>query len=369
MIKKLLLLLLLLSPLLLASCASSSQERQTFAICISVDPTDDGGIKLGLQAPKSGQSSQGGVTSDYEVLTASGKTLQEALGLMAASTPYPINFSQLRLCILRYELAATTELRPMLRYLEELPTMRPNATVMVSLGDALAVMEAHKPEFGMRLSTHLNILLRRLQAELLLPVSTLSDCVRLIGGGYGDPLLCVCAVNPKVKKENEQKESQSGGGSGGGGSGGSGGSQAAYAQGEPWNESLLPQDMIAGMLASSSSNPVEYLGSATVSDGRVSGLMSVDMTQVALRAKNEGTRRVAITPEGGVQLQLTMKKDSMLSVDADALKKALATLQALDCDALRFGEVAMRAFWTDAEWNAFDFVDKYRHAEVFVAEE
>lgn len=356
--KACLLALVLLSACALCACGYSSLERQTFAICMSVDRLEDGQIKLGLQAPKSGQSAEGGLTADYEVITATGDSPKEALRLLAATTPYPINFCQLRLVLLRYELAASAELRSLLRFLQELPTMRPNATVMVALGDAQAVMEAQTPEFGMRLSTHLNILLQRLQAQALLPMSTLSHCVQLIGSGYGDPLLCVCAVNPTLEQQ-QKKEQESDKGSSGGSS------QPAYAEGEPWNESLLPEDLLAGMLPRTSGNPVEYLGSATVSDGRVSGLLSASETQLVLRALNEAVKRVAISPSG-VQLQLLLDKDSVLDADRDKLGQAVKIVQALDCDALCFGEAALSAFVTDADWDAFAFHRQYKQAELAI---
>ena len=51
----------------------------------------------------------------------------------------------------------------------------------------------------------------------------------------------------------------------------------------PWAslgaDDLLPEDLLAGMLPRSSESPVEYLGSAAVSDGRVSGVLTARETQ------------------------------------------------------------------------------------------
>ncbi len=362
--KGLLAIVLIIAGAALCGCGYSALERQTFSICLSVDSTDDGRIKLGLQSPKNGKSTDTG-SSDYEVFSATGDTLADALRIMAATTPYPVNFSQLRLCYIRYEYAAKTEMRSVLRYLLELPSMRPDATVMIVLGDAFEAMQAQRPEFGMRMSTHLDILLSRMRDEQLMPNSSLSMCTRLIGSGFGDPLLCVCAVNPTLEPRTQNSEQKSDGSGGDGSGGGESGSAPAYAQGEPWSEHLLPDDLIAGMLPRTSGNPVEFLGSAAMSDGRVAGLLSVRQTQLVLRAAAEAQKFVQIQPDKPV-LRLILKQGSVLDAASDELAQAMRLLQELDSDALLFGQTAMREFTYDRDWNSYAFADRYKNAEIAV---
>lgn len=357
--------LLLLCPML-GACSYSYLERQVYPICMSVELDGDGRYQVGIQAP---QSSAEQATASYDILTATGGTLDDALRVLAASTPYPLNFCQLRLCLVGYGLAATTPLRPLLRTLFEMPTMRPDAYVMITLGSAAEVMSAQRPDFGMRLSTHLNLLFERLRQEDMLPDSTLSACVRELGDGRRDPLICICAVNSQLApKEGNHQGSSSGGGSGGdGGSGGGGGDSGspAFAVGEPWSNALLPEQIIAGMLPHSSVNPVEYLGSAAPSDGRVSGLLTAQETQVALRALREAEKRVAISGDS-LQLQLILSRDTELYDRRDVLAKVMEKLQALDCDALGFCGAASTAFYTDAEWQAYQFSRRYAQAECVI---
>ena len=359
--------LLLLCPAL-GACSYSYLERQVYPICMSVDLDDDGRYQVGIQAP---QSSAGQATASYDILTATGDSLDSALLVLAASTPYPLNFCQLRLCLISYDLAATTPLRPLLCTLFEMPTMRPDAYVMIALGSAAEVMSAQKPDFGMRLSTHLNLLFERLQQEDMLPDSTLSACVRELGDGRRDPLICICAANTQLTPQKDQQQgSSSGGGSGGGGdgggaSGGGGGGSPAIAVGEPWSNALLPEQILAGMLPHSSVNPVEYLGSAAPSDGRVSGLLTAQETQVALRALREAEKRVAISGDS-LQLQLILGRDTELYDRRDVLAKVMEKLQALDCDALGFCGAASTAFYTDAEWQAYQFSRRYSQAECVI---
>ena len=343
-------LLLFLLPFLTA-CSHSYLERQVYPICISIDYT--GGVyRVGLQAPQGGS----GANAAYDVLSATGETPTDALRVLAASIPYPLNFSQIRLCLLGYEMTATQPLRPLLRTLFELPTMRPNAFVMVAMGDAFEVMQAQKPDFGMRLSTHLNLLFERLRQEQTLPDSTLSTCVRELGDGRSDFLLCLCAVNPQLKNENQPSRQQQGD---------TGGSATVFSIGETWSDQLLPPDVMAGMLPRSSQNPVEYLGAAAVSDGRVSGTLTARETQLAVRTLSEAKLKVA--REGDrLQLQIHLPKEGELKTAAAELAGLLGKLQALRSDPLTFGCITSMGFTTDMEWQGYDFRARYPTAEVVI---
>lgn len=217
----------------------------------------------------------------------------------------------MRLCLLSYDLASTTHLRPLLRTLFEMPSMRPDAYVMVALGNAAEVMAAQKPDLGMRLSTHLNLLFEQLRQERMLPYSSLSSCVQELGDGKADPLVCICAINQNLVPEQDKSQGEASGGQQGGsdqsGGGGSGTDAAAFAGGEPWSGAMLPEDILAGLLPQTSVNPVEYLGSAAVSEGRVSGILTARETQIATLAMIEGRRAVAIDGEQ-LQLQLFCRK-------------------------------------------------------------
>lgn len=329
--------LLMLLPLF-TGCSHTYLERQVYPICLSIDLTAQGQYRIGLQAPRSNSGEQ----SAYEILTGTGDTPEDALRVLAASTPCPINFSQIRLCLLSYGLSSTTPLRPLLRVIFELPGMRPNAQVMVAQGSALEVMQAQKPDFGQRLSTHLNLLFERMQREQTLPDSSLSYCIRELSDGRSDLLLCLCAVNPRLDEQQEQ---------------------AAFAVGEPWSDQLLPENEMAGLLTRSGPNPVEYVGSAAVSDGQVCGMLSAQETQLAVRTLDEAERRVAL--EGDfIQLQVLLPRSSTL--DPQAVTALIQKLQAMHSDALRFGCEASTAFLTDEAWRMLRFDERYPLAAVVV---
>ena len=349
--KKIILLLLCLP--LLSSCSFVMIERQIYPICLSLDANDDGKFQVGVQAPRFSGSTTS--QASYDILTATGETIDDALRTLSASTPYPLNFSQIRLCLVGYRLAATTPLRPLLRKVMELPTMRPTAYVSISLGTALSVMQTQQPDFGMRLSTHLSLMLDRMRRSHLLPDSTLSYCVRELGDGRSDLIIGLCAVNrallPEEKEgkqqpQGEQKKS----------------STPAAAMGEPWTDAIVPPDLLAGILPHTSENPVEYLGAAAVSGGRVSGLLTADEVQLMLRLMEEAKCRVLIDGER-MQLQILVPEQSALAQNTEAIYSLVETLQALRSDALLFGCKASMQFLTDAAWEQFGFAQRYPSAE------
>lgn len=337
---------------LLTSCSFVTMERQIYPICMSIDRMDDGAYLIGVQAPRATQS-QG---ASYELIAAQGCSLEETLRMLSASTPYPLNFSQIRLCAIGYPLAASTELRPLLRTLLELPTMRPNAYVSIAMGKALTVLEKQQPDFGTRLSTHLSLLLTRAQGEHLLPDSTLASCVRELSDGRSDPLIGVCAVNARLLPEEKEGQRQPS-------TGGQQESSPAFALGEPWSDAPLPLDVLAGMIPHESQNPVEYQGAAAVSDGRVSGVLTADQTQLVLRLLSEADLRTAREGEQ-LQLQIWLHQKSPLLQEADAIRDVMAHLQALDCDPLLFGCRCSMGFSTRQAWDAYRFDRRYPQAEV-----
>lgn len=323
----------------LTGCSHTYLERQVYPICLSVDLNGEGQYEIALQAPKSSENAA------YDILSGTGSSPEDALRVLAASTPYPLNFSQIRLCLIEYSLAATTPLRPLLRTLFELPGMRPNAQVMIAQGKAQDVMQAQKPDFGQRLSTHLTILFERLKREQTLPDSSLSYCVRELGDGRSDMLLGLCAVNDALKPKPS--------------------AQPAFSVGEPWSDQLLPENEIAGLLSRTGPNPVEYIGSAAVSDGRVCGMLSGQETQLAVRVLLESERRVALG-ENTLQLQVKIKKGAALEGQEAAILTLVRKLQNLHSDALLFGCEASRAFYTDAAWQALRFRENYPSADAVV---
>lgn len=339
---------------MLTGCSFVTLERQIYPICMSVDVSQDGWM-VGVQAPRA----EAGGNASYEILSAAGDTFDHALRTLSASTPYPLHFGQIRLCLIGYPLAVKTEMRGLLRTLLELPSMRPDCYVSIALGSAMDVMQYQKPDFGMRLSTHLSLLLDRMQKEHLLPDSTLSACVREMSDGRSDMLIGVSALNRRLLPEENKTAPD----------GGSGGSQTeskpAFALGEPWSDALLPPDIMAGLVPHTSQNPVEYLGAAALSLRRVSGVLTADQVQLTLRLLQEASIRTKREGEA-LQLQILLPAESELAQNTDAIYGLMETLQALGSDPLLFGCRCSMSFASNAQWEQYDFRRRYPKAEVMV---
>lgn len=375
----LLLTLVLLPFALFSSCEKLAPERQAFAICMGLDVEDDGRFTLSVQIPenvKGDQSSgQGGKqtgTKGYSLFSVSADSFSDAYHLLEAVIPYPLHFGQLRLCVLGEKEAQSCDLSTLVRDLTRLPAVRRTAILAVTEGKAADLISAQAPDFGMRLSKHIDMTFQMLQMLGLSPATTLADCVRQIGRGRSDPLLTRCAINKELKKQNEQSQSGSGGGGGGSSQGGNAAAFAVTREPITWSESaqgmreLLPKDAETGKMERKGENPVELFGAAVVSGTRIIDTLSVRETQVYSIVRSQGRLRVHHAGEE-TQLQLLMPGEhASLLPEAEAL---LGKLQALRADAFGFGAVAATGFMTQDEWKKFDFISRYPTADIYVGAE
>lgn len=327
--------LILLCLPLLTGCGLGLLEREVYPLVISVDTDADGRCTVGIQAP---ESLADGAEPVYDVLSATGESPEEALSLLMASTPFPLNFCQVRLCLVGCDLASAQELRPLLHWLSGLPAMRPDAQVMIALGRAQEVMESQKPDFGMRLSNHLDLLLERLGREELLPEAPLSICVQRLADPLDDLLLGLCAVNETAAAQQKQQEAE-----------------------DAKPASALPQGAMAGLLPRQGQNPVEYLGSAVVARGRVQGTLDANQTRLMLKVSRLAQRRAALHPDG---LHLSLSLPDELKPRQQEIQQVLESLRQMGCDLLGFS--ARLPFQTDQQKAAFDYRSWFSVAQLAV---
>lgn len=347
-------------------CNASVMERQTFVLCVTFDIDKEDKLTIGVLTPKNGGGDEAGSVPEYTMFSASGDTVQQTFALLSDSSPSPINFSQLKLCVISYELAAKQELLPMLEWLNQIPDMRPTAVVTVALGNAKEIIQAQKPDFGMRMSIFLNIYLQQMRSDQTSPCTTLVDCIRDLDSRRIDPILGICAINPAIQAEQQQKQSGEGGKEGGGGAQG-GESKEVFSDSFSWGNDMLKEGDIAGMLPRSGDNPVEYLGAATIGNGRVSGLLSVEETQIVMRVRQYARLKLALDGDK-TQLQIWLRPahEEKQKLTAEKVKKTVEKLQLLHCDALGFGNLAAATVYTDVEWERLKMEQRYPLAEVYV---
>ena len=338
----------------------SVMERQTYALCFAVDASEDGGLTLSVQTPVNGSGDDTSATPEYSVFTATGATFEDAMAVLTATTPCTVNFCQLKLCVIGYELASRDRLQPLLHKITTISTMRPDALVTVALGRGEDVLHAIKPDFGMRLSTYLDIFMDRLEKSELMPRHTVTCLLRDLDTEMMDPIIAVCAVNPALQEEaqpqdggEEQPKTQE--------------SQTVFARGNIEDEAFSVPGAIAGQMPRTGSNPVEYPGSAAIGSDRVSGLLDAETTQTVLRLAKAARLEVGWDGER-TQLRICLGKRTRMdgALSDERIQKAVEMLQSLHCDALGFGGASARYFAYNDEWEKWDIRQRYPTAEILI---
>ncbi len=355
---------------LLGSCGSLTVERQVFPICLAVDVTETGQFLLTIQSPlgkpSTGVSDSGAGADGYEIIAAQGNGLFAGLHKLESTLPFPLNFSQLRLLVFSSDIAARYDLRPLLMDVFHFPSVRATASVMISEGTAGQLLHAQRSSYGLRLSTHLDTLVKQLHTNGYLPNSTIASAVQSIGSGRFDPLLCLGAVNPALLKKQSPPAESGGGGGGQGGSGGGGGGDKKEdsASVSAGLSPVLSEQDVAGNLLAEGANPVEFGGAAITANGYVVGYLSPRETVVYNHLVQNAKRRCAIHGES-LQLQLIMDKGEP---DVSEMVALMKKFQVLHADPLGFGNVAACSFLTNADWDAYGFEERYPVADLYVGE-
>ena len=338
----------------LTGCDALSPEKQAYVLCLAIDRQEEQ-LEVTIQLPKSGGSSDSSAgpeqASGYAYVSVPAESLADALERLEVSVPYPLNFSQLRLIVLSSEYAVATDLREPLRLLLSQRNLRASAQVAVAVGEASAVVRKQQPEFGMRMSKHIDNALRTLQGQGLLPNSALGRVVAAMEDG--DPLLALCAVKPEQKQEQQPSAPAW--------------SEAAApeAPAEWSDEATRMFSDVAGALPRDSENPVEYLGAALLSAGRAVGLLTGSEMLLFTRLCQDATLRCAVRQDS---LQIQALLPATLADATAEVDRLLAKLQGLGSDPLGFALIAAGAFPTDDALAIYGFRARYATASRYVGE-
>ena len=371
--KKVAVLLLCLS-LCLSGCASRQLEEQLLVIALGLDKTEDGRIRLSVKVPSNSGSgdpgggedaSSGGGQMGYLMLEATGRTFSDAMNLLHATTPRTLNFTQIREVVIGETAAGDKDFSTMLEALISLPRIRENAALVTCRGDASAFVEAQKPYVGIRLGRYIETTLLNYAGKGFVPNTFLGRAAQDLGCGFQDPLLIYGAVND-------------------------------FSQTAPEEKNAL--DAQAGTLDRKSVNKVELFGAAATDGVSVSGVLTgYEMALLHLVQGNVQSLNIqlgeglaipifAVCPATlGVELDETPVRLTVRLVceahflpsdvpDPDVLRAvlerdvaaAIRHLQALRCDGLGFGNVAVRRFATVQQWETLSWRDRYAAADVDV---
>lgn len=365
---------LLFLCLLLSGCAASQVEEQLLVIVMGVDLTDSGDIALTVKVPSnttggqdtssSQEAEKGGNQMGYLTLHALGNHFAQASELLLATTPRSLNFSQVQEIVIGSKLAKSPHFTRILRQVYALPRMRTQALLVMCEEDARGFVEEQKPYIGSRLSQYIEVSIRNYAGKGFVPTTTLSEALREISYGWRDPLLILGAL--------PEKESS---------------------KATPGN--VLNVD--AGELSPTSVNAVKLYGSAATNGISVCGTLTGYETALINLLKGSA-QSLALSDEEGYALPVYVRTPATLTVHTDGemrlglqlmcevhylsdpppdqhqvalrlqqeITGVIHKLQQMHCDALGFGSIAVRRFFTLPQWENFHFREKYANAAVDV---
>ena len=379
----------LLTILCLCVCLTSTgcallvqPEHQAFAISLSVDKEDDGGLTIGVQIPSiggsagesqgggggggggsSGGGGGGGGGSDYAIYSATAASFPEALDLLRATMPSPLKLSELKSLIVSEKIARSDEFARLIEEVLFTYQMYGAATVVITTGKAKDFLKEQKPTIGTRLSTTVVASLEHFHQIGDVPPTSIFTLFDETRTPYSDPIVALAANNSG--QSQSLPEGQEGGG-------------------------------YPGSLAREGGNKNEYMGSALIKDGKMVGILNGAQTRwlLMLRGEIDNTNeicqgkavRVSLTEPPAYDMDLNaspLTLDVRLALEAvpltlmpdlDALsgliRKDIQGLfdicQALNVEPLGIaGRVAWR-FPTIADFTAYGFGDKFSNASIRV---
>lgn len=365
---------LLCTCLLLGGCGSGREiEEYLFPIMLGLDAAGDNQLQITVKALSGNAGASGsedaqemGGDTGYITLSATGHDYVQALSLLRATIPRTLNLSQLREVVISETLARSQAIAPLLSDIQRYDRANGNATLIVCAGRAQEVLEKQQAYVGTRISRYLEILLSQYQEKGTIPYATLLSASRAFSGDTMAPLAVYVAINDFDARLPVSEENTLG--------------------------------MLPGHLDRESPNPVEYMGSAVFSAGRMTGTLtgvqtqmlrmltgdfstlqySVDGIEYVVRRLWPAHRSVCMRPSGETlcaQLWLSAQAlDGTPVADPDALAQGLAQdarallalLQSLGADAAGFGRTQLWRHPTLAAWEASGWPDRYANSDIEV---
>lgn len=372
--RPLLLAALLLLCLSLGGCNGGREiEECLFPIILGLDAAEDSQLQLTVKALSGNtdasattDAQEKGGNAGYITLSATGHDYIQALSLLRATIPRTLNLSQLREVVISETLARSQAISTLLSDILRYDQANGNATLIICAGRAQDALEKQQAYVGTRISRYLEILLAQYQEKGTIPHATVLSAARSFTGDTITPIAVYLAVNDFDTRQPVSEENT--------------------------------LDVLPGHLNRESPNPVEYMGSAVFSAGRMAGTLTGSQTQMlrmlsgdfdTMQYSVDGveytfrrllpTRRSVHTDADGDTLHtrlylLAHALDGTPISDPSALadsvardaRALLSLLQSLGADAVGFGRAALRHHLTLESWSAANWSERYAAADVAV---
>lgn len=381
---------------------STEIDEQVFAINVGIDKLDNGLMRLTVQMPSgeqggsgetpgggSGQSGDTGSGSTgqqgaeaaqleearkiqqasqqagYLIATADGVNYPDALNMMTATLPRLLNMSRVKQVVISERFASDSDaFRKLMERLVYDNEFYNAAQMVICEGEAEAFLREQRLILGARLSKAQDAADYAHLLVGLVPSAHISSVFFGMNSGYGDGIAALCATNLFTAGSDAGADPDASG--------------AIY----------------AGQAARTGPNLNEYIGSALFDDNCMVGKLTGYETQMAHILA--GTLNSMLLMEDGDTAQLTQRSQPRVNIDlsgdvprievqlelyiklhqqgmslAEAQTKLQNDMSALidKCQRLGvepfgFGAVAVRQFLTFADWNQYDWRERFAAADV-----
>ncbi len=362
--------LLLVLCCLFSGCASRNLEEELLVIVLAIDRTDQGDVTVAVKVPANAAAAGDGNGADqskagYLQLEATGHSFIDAVSMLNATTPRRLNFSQVRETVIGEDAARQRDFARLLTQIDALPRFRCSSAVIVCRGSGLAFMENQKPIVGMRLSRYAENTLANYAGKGFTPSTDLCTGRRDLGGSIQDPLFILGAVNDFTGEDVPDAENSLSAEAGGlprksleavemfGAAATDGVSVCGYLTGYEMALLHLIGGHVEALTVQTDGIPLHITASAPAA---LDADLSVN--PILLRV---GLRCEAQYPPGSAADEKAVQ--ALLEQDIRAL---ISRLQALRCDGIGFGQIAVRRFLTVQSWEAFHWRDMYAAARTQV---
>lgn len=205
-----LIIILLFSSLMLAGCSDMANlEDQAYVLVLGADISDGGMIELSIQIPKlgsSGESQSGGNSgkdSSYLIISAKGKSYQDALEALKWSATRELNLSQIKMIVVSEALSKSSAFSPVVTAIAETYHLYTASRFVICEGSASEFISGHETVLGAQLSDELDAMFDHYTELGCIPSANFADVYYAMRSIYSDPMVIWGFPSPESKTDDK----------------------------------------------------------------------------------------------------------------------------------------------------------------------
>ena len=329
--------LLLLCCMALGGCSILPGEDRSFPVCLGLHTSGDTWqASVRISTYKS--------PGEYTTVTASGKSLAEAMTLLDASSPIRLHYGHVRLIVFSYELASSDRLAFAVESLARLGTFRADAALCATEDDIPALFDALTPASGTRLSKHITVLLESRIGLGVIPETTLGDWRRM--GERQSPLLIAAALGKEGGSTGMADFADE--------------MNAGDAQVQFGGAYLVAQTgKVTGRLTMSEHQVLRLMQGRLDKGALAAGEHALTLLESSAKAELDANENAARLTVGMRYMHADQSEDGVRETVTEAVLQVIGKLAAANCDALGLGRQAIMQAADWAQWRQLAWPEKY----------